>query len=283
MEQAADQAAVQFLDRARISARGLAEFLNFLAGQEALRSNQQDAYVRTHPISRDRVDFVQRHVAASPQRDATPAAFTELHQRMRAKLLGYLDPARAFATYPASDTSIAARYARAIAHSRRAEIPQALALMDSLLRDRPNDPYFLETKAQILLEASRPREAVPFYQRAAQALPEEPLILTALGHAQLEANRPELLQPAIETLERSRRVDPLHGETWRLLAIAYARTDQPAMSDLASAELSILRGDRAAAKSFAERALRALRPGTPPALRAEDIRALAERQQQQRR
>jgi predicted Zn-dependent protease len=273
MEQSADQAAVQFLDRARLSARGLGEFLRVLAEQELLRSSQQDAYLRTHPISRDRVDFVERHLAGSRYKDASPSpAFIEMHQRMRAKLLGFLDPARALSTYREGDNAIAARYARAIAYSRRAEIPRSLALLDSLLRDRPNDPYFLELKGQILLEASRPREAIPYYERALRVLPEESLILTALAHAQIESNRPELLQPALATLERSRRADALNGETWRLLAIAYSRANQPGQSSLASAELSLLRGDRPAAKNFAERAIRELPPGTPAALRAEDIR-----------
>lgn len=279
MEQSADQAGVQFLDRARMSARGMAEFLSVLADQELMRASQQDAYLRTHPISRDRVEFVQRHLAASPYRDTQPsAAFVEMHQRMRAKLLGFIEPARALSIYREDDNSIPARYARAIAYSRRAEIPRSLALLDSLLRDRPNDPYFLELKGQILLEASRPLEAIPYYERAARALPDQPLILTALAHAQLEANRPQLLQPALANLERSRRADDRNGETWRLLAIAYSRTDQPGESDLASAELAMLRGDRPAAMNFAERAIRGLRPGTPAALRAEDIRAQAEHQ-----
>ncbi len=59
---------------------------------------------------------------------------------------------------------------------------------------------------------------------------------------------------------------------WRLLVIAHGRQGQAGATALAQAELSLLRGDRAQAKSFAERAERALPQGSPAWLRAQDIR-----------
>ena len=75
-ESSADQAGVNFLDSAGLSSRGMAEFLNILAGQDMLSTARQDAYVRTHPLTRDRVLFVENHVARSPLSDkAMPAGF----------------------------------------------------------------------------------------------------------------------------------------------------------------------------------------------------------------
>ncbi len=273
MESAADQAGVNFLERSGTSAKGLMEFLEFIADQELMVSNRQDPYVRTHPISRERVEFVRNFLTRSRFTNAPlPPQYDEMHRRMRAKLQGYLEPARALSVYKESDASQEARYARAIAYSRRPDYDKALALMDGLLAERPNDGYFLEAKAQMLLEAGRVNDALPLYTRATELLPDEPLIRTALAHSQIESNRPELLRQAIVNLERARQKDPDHGETWRLLAVAYGRDGQVGMAQLAQAEHLTLRGRRGEARAFAERAQRSLPPNSPAWQRAEDIK-----------
>jgi predicted Zn-dependent protease len=273
MESSADQAGTTFLERSGTSAKGLAEFLELIADQELMSSNRQDPYVRTHPISRERVEFVRNFLIKSRFANAPlPPQYDELHRRMRAKLQGYLEPARALNIYKESDPSLEARYARAIAYSRRPEYERALALMDSVLRERPDDGYFLEAKAQMLLEAGRVNDALPLYARSVEVLPNEPLIRTALAHVQIETNRPQLLQQAIVNLERARQKDPEYGETWRLLAVAYGRDGQVGMAQLAQAEHLTLRGKSGEARAFAERAQRSLPPNSPAWQRAEDIK-----------
>ena len=50
---------MSFLDKAGISARGMLEFFQKLAGQELLPADRQAEYVRTHPLTQDRIDDVQ--------------------------------------------------------------------------------------------------------------------------------------------------------------------------------------------------------------------------------
>jgi predicted Zn-dependent protease len=273
MESAADQAGVNFLERSGQSARGLMEFLDILADQELLAASRQDPYVRTHPISRERVEFVRNFVARSRFGNAAgPPELDELHRRMRAKLQGYLDPRRALVVYKESDNSVESRYGRAIAYSRRPDYARALRLIDDLLREHPNDPYFLEAKGQMLLEGGRVADALPLYERAVELLPNAPLIRTALAHAQVESGRPELLKSAIDNLERSRRQDAEFSETWRLLSVAYGRDGQIGMAQLAQAELLTMRGKRGEARAFAERAQKNLQTGSAAWQRAEDIK-----------
>ena len=273
MESAADQAGVNLLERTGQSAKGMMEFLDILADQELMAVARQDPYVRTHPITRERVEFVRNFVSNSRYAN-TPVApqLDEMHRRMRAKLQGFMEPSRALTMYKESDPSLEARYARAVAYSRRPDYDRALGLMDSLLRERPDDGYFLETKAQMLLESGKPVEALPLYTQAVELLPNEPLIRTALAHAQVESGDPTLLQPAITNLERSRRQDAQYTETWRLLAVAYGRSDQIGMAQLAQAEMLVLRGRKGEARAFAERAQRGLPPNSPAWQRAEDIK-----------
>ena len=81
-------------------------------------------------------------------------------------------------------SSIPARYARAYAWHKGGYPDRALAETDSLLRDGPRDPFFLELKGQILLESGKPKRgarlAAPGGRRS---LPDQPLISALFGHA----------------------------------------------------------------------------------------------------
>jgi predicted Zn-dependent protease len=279
MESQADSAGCTFLERAHLSARGLIEFLQVIQHEELLLPNQQDPYVRTHPITTERVEFMRNCLANQRYGNApTPEQFQEMHGRMHAKLIGYLEPGRALQIYKENDKSVEARYGRAIAYSRRPDYPKALAAMDSLLAEKPNDPYFLEAKAQMLLEAGKAAEAVPLYERAVEAVPNEPLIRTALAQAQLGTEKPQYVHAAIAHLERAKQQEPTDGDVWRLLAVAYGRDGQLGLASLAQAELESLRGQRAAARTFADRAQKLLKPGTPAWQRADDIKNANARQ-----
>jgi predicted Zn-dependent protease len=274
METSADQAGVNLLDKTGQSARGFYEFLEILADQELVAVGRQDPYLRTHPITRDRVEFVRNHAEHSRYYN-TPIRpeFVERHRRMRAKLQGYLDPVRALQVYKADDPSLEARYARAIAYSRRPDYPQSLALFDNLIAERPNDPYFIEAKAQTLFESGKAAEAMPLYERAVALAQNEPLLRIDLARVQLALEKPEYLKPAIAHLEYARRYEDSSGELWRLLAVAYGRDNQIGMATLAQAERAMLSGRRTEARVLAERAEKLLPVGTPGSIRAQDIRA----------
>ena len=271
-EQTADQFAVNLLDSTGQSARGLLEFLEILEDQQVLVSSRQDPYLRTHPLGNDRIIFVRNHVANSPFSD-TPSTADQVASfaRMKAKLLGFLDPRAALMAYPDDDTSLEARYARAIAHYRRPDLPRAFAEIDSLIAEYPGDGFFLELKGQILFENGRIDDSILPYGEAVAALPDEPLIRVGLARALVESGNPEALEEAIHHLEIVVRQDREQPGAWRLLAIAYGRTDRLDLSWLASAERAMLIGHPKDALEFATRANRMLPNGSPGQLRAEDI------------
>jgi len=275
MESAADQAAVTFLDRAGLSSAGLLDFLRRLEDQELVPASAQVEYVRTHPLTRDRVDFLARHVETSPYSDANPpSGWPEQFRRMQAKLIGFLEPQRALRLYPEGETGVAERYGRAIALYRDGRFAPALSAMDGLLGAEPDNPYFHELKGQMLLETGRAAEARPHYQRAVDLAPNEPLLLTSLAQTEIEAGGRADLESAIEHLSTATRLP--RGDTamaWRLLATAYGRTDNLGMAAVALAEEALARGDDATARGQAERALDLLPAGSRGALQAQDILA----------
>ncbi len=283
-ESQADQAAVTFLDRTGTTSIGLVEFLKVLGDQEALLIGRQDPYVRTHPVSRERIDALNSRVNQSPFISKQPSPQLDvLLARVRAKLIGFLEPlGTTLRHFPESDGSAASRYARAIAYYRVPNLDRALPLMDTLLAEAPNDPYYLEMKAQMLFENGRALEAVPLLEKAVSLAPNEGLIRLALGQAQVSVDDPALVKPAIANLETAARDDPNNSSVWYHLAVAYGRDGNLGMADLASAERAMRQGQMGDARQLANRARGRLPTGSAAALRAEDIAATAEREARRR-
>ncbi|MDP6516919.1 MAG: M48 family metalloprotease [Alphaproteobacteria bacterium] len=278
-ERSADHAGLIYLDRTRQSARGLYRFLETLLDQELLVVARQDPYLRSHPLTQDRLNFIDDHMRKSPWTEAPePQRRLLEHARMKAKLVGFLEwPERVLRAYPLEDQSVPARYARAVAYYRLPDLEQALAELDSLIAEQPNDPYFQELKGQVLFENGRGATAIPYYETANRLEPDNPLLLTELAKVQIESGEPELYRPAVEALERSAQLDPTNGMTWRLLAVGYGRDGDIGKSSLAAGELALLEGRPKDALLHTGRAQRLFAEGSPEWLQAEDIRKIAER------
>jgi predicted Zn-dependent protease len=276
-ERSADRAALAYLDATRQSSRGLLEFLEILDADQALiisRSQQQQiSYDVTHPLTRDRIEFIRAHVARSPYSDnKLPPAFVTAHKRMVAKLKGYLNhPGRTLRDYPPSDVSVPARYARTVAHYRHGDISKSIPLIDGLIAEAPDDPYFQELKGEILFKSGRIEEALQPLGRAVRTLPNAPLLRIGLAHAQIELNRPDILAAAVGNLEMALRVKKTMPIAWRLAATAYGRQNRLGRSALASAEYNLLVGRLKDAKLMAGRAQGILKRGSPGWVRAGDV------------
>lgn len=279
-ESAADQAALRYLDANGISARGLIEFLDLIGGEERQVTVATTPYLRTHPLTTDRLQLVRAHVAVSAYSDNTlPAEFEVQHRRMRGKLIGFMEPPdRVFENYyRADDTSLEARYARAIAHYRKADLEQALGGIDALIAAQPNDPFFHELRGQMLYENGHAREAVPSYEAAARLFPDSGLLQIELAQALVELNDRRADAAAIGYLNEGLREETDSAHAWRLLAVAHGRTGNLGMTSLALAERAMLQGKKEEAMAQAERAERLLPMGAPGWLRAQDIQFAAKR------
>ena len=277
MENAADQAALSYLDRAGISSEGMLSFLEKLEDQELVPESRQVEYVRTHPITRDRVDAVRSHVSRSPYTgQPLPAEVEEGFRRMQAKLLGFLEPRRALQRYPEDDDSVAGRYGRAIALYRQGQLEVALAAMDELIAEEPDNPFFLELKGQMLLEHGRLAEARPYYEQALQLYPREPLLLVPLAQIKLNSGNEADVASAIDDLTEAVRGNDGMAMAWRLLATAHGRAGDLGMAAVALAEEALAQRDPVRALQQVSRAEGQLQEGSPGWLRLEDIRRQAE-------
>lgn len=271
-EQAADSAALAYLDRLGWSARGLERLLERLLDQELLAVGRQDPYFRTHPLSRDRLEFVREQLARSRQPDAAlPPGTEEAFAMVRAKLDGFLDaPLHTWRRHPESDGSAPARYARAISQFRSGRIAEAVAILDTLIRESPSNPWLHELKGQVLFEGGRPAEALGPYAAAVRLAPEEALIRLSHARVLIELGEPAGLRQAVAELEAALRTERESPFAWRQMAIARGRLNDMPGADLALAEEALLLGEPRSARALARRAEGALPPG-PMRLRAQDI------------
>ncbi len=276
-EAAADQAALDYLRRARISPEGLLGVMELFRGQEVFTVGNVDPYVQTHPLSTARYELLERKVREITAADsfATDPQTAYWHGRMRAKLEGFLDrPERVLARYEDAPETEFSLYATAVAWHRMPNTTKALAAIDKLIAMHPDDAYYWELKGQILFESARGDEAVPPYRKAVALAPDAPLIAGGLGRALLALGDPAADREALKVLEEARRDDIGDAAVLRDLAVAYARAGDDGMAALATAERYALSNDIQSALIHARRAVSILKEGTPGWIRAQDILAL---------
>jgi predicted Zn-dependent protease len=279
-ESTADAAGARYLSAAGISGKGSVEFFMKLQNQEFRYNIPQDddqAYGRTHPLSGDRIRFLRDTYQADPAWDRpSDAALEARFQRIKAKLAGFVqEPEQTLRQFPASDTSVAARYARAYAWHKDAHPDRALAEVDALLAQTPADPYYLELRGQILLESGRPAEALPALRQAVAGTSQQPLISALFGHALIATEDPANYAEAEAVLRAAVARDNENPFAWYQLGVVYAQRGDETRAALATAERHILTRQPALALISAEMAMGGLPPDSPDWLRAQDIALVA--------
>lgn len=274
-ESAADQAGLKYLAATKQSGRGMLETFERFAQQEYISDAHKDQFARSHPVATDRLARLRELVQSSPhfgQKD--PPELQLRHDLMRAKLAGYLDrPAVVFNRYPASDNSLPERYARAIAkffQGGRGGLESALADIESLIRDRPDYPYFHEVKGDILVRSGKLAEAIAPLRKAMQGAESPNLIRVELAGALQSHGGNAGVTESVELLRRS-LIEDQNPRAYRLLATAYYKQSKLPEADAATAQAYFLEGDLRQAQIFAKRAQLKLKPGTPEWIKADDI------------
>ncbi|TCP42400.1 M48 family metalloprotease [Rhodovulum marinum] len=275
-ESSADQAGVRYMARAGVDPQAMVDVLDLFRGQEALSSTRQDPYVRTHPLTADRLRALRGFAAAYGGQAAGDETAEYWYARARGKLGAFLQSPRFTLRKAAGDTGTVGMMRRAIAHHRTPAPDKALAEMARLEQARPNDPFVQELKGQILLESRRVGAAVDAYARAVALAPDEPLILAGHGRALLALDSAQANRQALAVLEKARARDPRDPRMLRDLALAHARAGHDGMAALATAERYAVGGRMDTALVHAKRASGLLPRGSPGWLRAQDVLSLAE-------
>jgi len=272
-ESTADATGARLLSKAGITGKGMLDFFNKLQNQEyRLAIYDKDSFDRDHPLSSERIQALQQKLQSDPSWNKPVDPKLEARfERVKAKLLGYVNPRQAVLRYPESDQSVPAHYARAYAYHLSGYPDKAEAEANALLAIDAHDPYFLELKGQILLEDGKPKDAVAPLREATERSGNAPMIAAMLGHALVETNEPQNFQEAKEILKVAVNRDNDDPFAWYQLGIIYDHEGDLARASLATAERNNLEGNPKLALASAQMAMKGIPPGTPDYLRAQDI------------
>ena len=275
-EEQADRAGVKFLTGTGQSPKGMYDTFKRMADQVLYQVRYINPYLQTHPLPSERVAALEGLAKASPYWDhKDPPALQARHDLMRAKLYGFIErPDGVARRYPPSDTSLAARYARAISAYRFSDPRVALGQMEALIQAQPQNPYFYELKGQALLEAGKPGEAIAPLRHAVQLAPNPALIQIMLGQALIATRDRAHVDEAIPMLQAAVLREPDTPDAYGQLAMAYGQKNDLAHADLASAQAAFMRGDIKTAREIAARAKARFPVGSPGWVKADDLASL---------
>ncbi|WP_226803917.1 M48 family metalloprotease [Amylibacter sp. SFDW26] len=278
-ESAADQAGARYMARAGINPAAALDVLNIFRGQEALNISRQDSYAITHPLHSQRIADLKTVVAAYKGNVSTQNPNVDYwYARSVAKFNGFIgSPKGTLRRVSKTDKGEIATLTRAIAYHRLPNKKKSMVEIKRLLAMRPADPYYQELYGQMLLENGNASAATAAYAKAVNKLPKDAQILAGLGRAQLAQNTKSSTQAALKTLKRSYARDPRNGRMLRDLGVAYAKTGNPGMASITSAERYALASNFKLAAVHAERAEKLLPQGSTGWRKAVDILSIAKR------
>jgi predicted Zn-dependent protease len=272
-EATADATGSRLLSKAGISGKGMLDFFGKLQNEEyRLAVYDKDSFDRDHPLNSERIEALSKTLKSDPAwgKPIDPKLEARF-ERVKAKLLGFVDPKQAVLRYPESDQSVPAHYARAYAYHLGGYPDKAETEADALLKVDPDDPYFLELKGQILLEDGKPKDAIPVLREATKRSDNAPMIAALLGHALVATDDPKNFPEAKDILKVAVARDNEDPFAWYQLGIIYDHEGDQARASLATAERSNLEDNPKMALASAQMAMRGIQPGTPDYLRAQDI------------
>jgi predicted Zn-dependent protease len=154
---------------------------------------------------------------------------------------------------------------------RRGDMKNALPVMEGLIRDLPQDPYFWELKGQALLESGRSGEALAPLAKARELLPNNGLIQILAAQAHLDRGKSGDADQALKLLVLARKTESDMPAIYKFMAQAYGQKNDVARAELATAQYAFMTGDRKLAVEKAKALQNHFKHGSPEWLQANDI------------
>ena len=267
-ESSADQSALGYMVRSGINPMGMVDTLDMFVGQENLIVGRQDPYVRSHPLTRDRMRSVETMAMAHDDLPSDPG-MVYWHARVVGKLSAFQRaPSWTLGRVKNSHSEDIKHMRSAIAHGRAGQLNLAIQAIDRAIAQRPNDPFYQDLKAELYMRNRAFSQSARAYKKAHDMRPKDAIILAGYGRALLADRQ---FSQALDILERARVRDFRNSALLRDLGVAYSKLGKNAMASLVTAERYALQGRIKDAKVHANRAAAGLPVGSPSWQRAQDV------------
>jgi len=247
-EREADRLGYEMLTRAGFEPRGMSGFFNRLQRANRFYDSSAPAYLRTHPLTSDRIaDMEARSESVPYQQVEDSLDFQLVRARLRAQADSPQDAvlaARNVLKEKRYSSATAARYALVTALVRARQFKEAEAEVQTLLADKPVHPMIQQLAAHTALAGGQRELALQRYQAGHEAHP---------GHRPLQYGYIDALLATGRSNDALARVDqqlalyPLDRRLWRLAAQTHAQLGHRLLSHRAQAEAAALSGNLLAA------------------------------------
>jgi predicted Zn-dependent protease len=247
-EREADRLGYEMLTRAGFDPRGMSGFFNRLQRANRFYDSSAPAYLRTHPLTTDRISDMQARSEDAPYQQVQDSLdFHLVRARLRTQENSPADAvlaARNVLKEKRYSSETAARYGLVTALMRARQFKEAETEVSGLLSAKQVHPMIQQLAARTALAAGNPALALQRYQAGSEAHP---------GYRPLQYGQIEAFLATGRNEEARTRVDrqltlyPLDRRLWRLAAQTHAQLGNRLLSHRAQAEAAAVSGNLVAA------------------------------------
>jgi predicted Zn-dependent protease len=248
-EREADRVGVTLLDRAGFDPRGMVSFFERMQRANRLSEfKSAPSYLRTHPLTVERIADMQNRVENMPARlVADSAEFRLARAKLRAAAGSPTEAIAYFRNQLADRTVLRARedvYGLALALQRQREFTAAEKELATIRSVESAHPAFELLAAQLQADQGRKEAALESYRAALANFPQYRGLIYGYAQLLLEMGR---TGAAIAWLEERVRATPDDARLYELQSRAYAATGKRVAQHRAQAEAYYRRGNLGAA------------------------------------
>lgn len=255
-ERESDRLGFQMVEKAGFDPRGMASFFERLQRANRHNDGRTPGYLRTHPLTTERIADMQNRVALMPSRSVPDTVEFQFAQaKLRALQGSPTDAVEHFRSLIAEKTirrSRADLYGLAVAQKRLRDFNAALTTIDDARRGGPN-AWIEHLAGEVRMDQGRPAQARETYEKALAVMPGSRALFQGYVASLLETGESNKALTEIET--RLRRT-PEEAKLYDLQAKAYAAAGRQLSQHRALAEAHYRRGRIAAAVDQLELALK---------------------------
>lgn len=244
-EYEADRFGVGLMANAGFDPMGMPSFFETLARQSGPLASQAPEFLRTHPVTVNRISESRERAAQYPRRDVPDATGYSL-ARARLGVLMSSTPEAALKRFeaglndPRRVTDLGTEYGIALARLQMGQFAEARDEFSALLEKNPSTIPFHTGLAAAEMDLGHERESFATYEKAMQLFPRNVPLTIRYGEALMQHGRPK---EAHRVLLDLLNVVPPTPEQVRLIALAASAAEDTGDAHYYMAEYHLMGGD----------------------------------------
>lgn len=247
-EREADRAGFETLQKAGFDVRGMSSFFQRLQRATQVYENNAPVYLRTHPLSSERITDMQNREQRVRYRQVPDSAdFHFVRAKLRAMKGTPVDAIKDFQTlvqerkYP---SEAAAHYGLAVARLRNRDWAGAESEILAAKKFRGVSPMIERIHAETRIGQGDAAGGLKIYQEAIARYPQYVPLVYAYGEALVAQNR---FSDSLRIAETQLRLLPNDTRLLQLMARSYAAMGRPSQNHRVMAEVYAIQGQTMAA------------------------------------